>query len=114
MQADEIQLFVDETGGRYRATQEVGRGVLTTVAKAEPMAADASNGHVAVKTVLPLWVGHPIAEARIARERELSALLYADVSAHDSARILCGGRQALANGRSRPFHVSALDRKSVV
>ncbi len=109
MQADEIHLFVDETGGRYRAMQEVGRGVLTTVTKAEPMAAGAgSNGHVAVKTVLPLWVGHPIAEARIARERELSALLYAEVSAHDSARILCGGRQALASGRSRPFHVSAL------
>lgn len=107
MRTDESQVFVDEAGRRYRAMHEVGRGVLTSVAKAEPMGESAPSA-VAVKTVLPLWVGHPIAEARIARERELSDLLYAGDASQDRARIWCGGRQVLDNGRSRPFHVSAL------
>jgi serine/threonine protein kinase len=107
VQGDDAALFVDEAGGRFRATREVGRGVLTSVTKAEPLGDDPCSA-VALKTVLPLWIGHPIAEARIARERELSTLLYPEPGSYDSARILCGGRQTLPDGRSRPFHVSAL------
>jgi serine/threonine protein kinase len=113
--------FTDEEGRGYRSAEELGRGVLTTVCRAEREASDAESpistsiseasseaGQLVLKTVLPLWVGHPLAEARIAREREVSRALDDDVRC---ARVLAGGRQAETDdpgrrGRSRPFHVS--------
>lgn len=105
--ADEHSRFIDETGRCYTSIGEIGRGVLTTVAMAEAVTVPASRECVAIKTVLPLWIGHPLAEARISRERELSALLHADGEVFDNARIVAGGQQRFADGRSRPFHVSA-------
>jgi len=104
--------FTSEEGRVFHAQDEIGRGVLTFVAAGldgdghTPMLA---GGHrYAIKTVLPLWTGHPLAEARIARERELSAALH-DPAPHPACQqIVCGGRQKLDGGRSRPFHVSPL------
>jgi serine/threonine protein kinase len=111
-------LFRDEDGHHYEIRAELGRGVLTCVHEAltcnGPTAPPAQR--FALKTVLPLWVGHPLAEARIARERELSATLHPlhpekdaeSEGARRCARVLAAGRQDLSGGRSRPFHVSAL------
>ncbi len=96
-------MFVDDGGRRYLLQAEIGRGVLTSVG-----AAEADRSRYAIKTVLPMWVGHPIAEARIARERELSAAIHEQAEHAHCARILGGGRQSVGEGRSRPFHVSPL------
>jgi serine/threonine protein kinase len=104
--------FTDEQGRRYSATVELGRGVLTAVYKAAPLGAGpAGSTSLALKTVLPLWIGHPLAEARIAREREVSASIH---SAHTGGeaellcgKVLAGGRQ-FCEGRTRPFNVSVL------
>jgi serine/threonine protein kinase len=97
--------FTTEGGIAYDADREIGRGVLTSVLSAREHRATTP---VAIKTVLPLWTGHPLAEARIARERELSLALHASDSGHACARVLDGGRQKLDDGRERPFHVSPL------
>src|SRR5687768_13970541 len=86
---EESLAFVDDEGRGYRVHEELGRGVLTHVRAAErvgggPPFEPAGDGGprvavdpgLAIKTVLPLWVGHPLAEARIARERELSHALH--------------------------------------
>ncbi len=104
-------LFCDEEGRTYRPERELGRGVLTSVDSATLIVGGRAAAHpeFAIKTVLPLWVGHPLAEARIARERELSAAIHPPGSQHPfCARIIGAGRQSLDNGRSRPFHVTAL------
>ncbi len=99
-------LFLDDLGRRYEAHAELGRGVLTYVQAAARVGEQDPTAY-AIKTLLPLWVGHPIAEARIARERELSSALHGTGDAHAScARILGAGRQPLDEVRSRPFHVS--------
>ncbi|MEO6950810.1 MAG: serine/threonine-protein kinase [Polyangia bacterium] len=97
--------FVDEDGRSYLLQAEIGRGVLTSVGSAE---ARPTDGRYAIKTVLPMWVGHPLAEARIARERELSTAIHETSQHANCARILNGGRQSVGDGRSRPFHVSPL------
>lgn len=99
--------FVDEAGRSYLLSAEIGRGVLTSVGSAEAQPTPTS-GRYAIKTVLPMWVGHPLAEARIARERELSAAIHQTSQHAHCARILNGGRQPVGDGRSRPFHVSPL------
>jgi serine/threonine protein kinase len=104
--------FVDDKGQCYRAHEELGRGVLTSVRSAcrhvDDHADDASDALV-IKTVLPLWIGHPLAEARIARERDVSRALETDNPDDElgCARVLAFGRQTCDAGRSRPFHVSA-------
>lgn len=106
--------FVDDKGQCYRAHEELGRGVLTSVRSAcrheDGHSDDGSDPTLAIKTVLPLWIGHPLAEARIARERDVSRALF-DVENPDDdlacARVLAFGRQTCDGGRSRPFHVSA-------
>jgi len=106
--------FTSEEGRVFRTQGEIGRGVLTFVLDGvdggghDEARERAAGGRYAIKTVLPLWTGHPLAEARIARERELSIALH-DPSPHPSCQeIVCGGRQKLEDGRSRPFHVSPL------
>jgi serine/threonine protein kinase len=106
--------FVDDKGQCYRAHEELGRGVLTSVRSAcrhvDDRADDASDPTLAIKTVLPLWIGHPLAEARIARERDVSRALFEIDNADDElgcARVLAFGRQTCDAGRTRPFHVSA-------
>ncbi len=106
--------FVDDKGQCYRAHEELGRGVLTSVRSAcrhvDDHADDTSYPTLAIKTVLPLWIGHPLAEARIAREREVSRALFEIDKADDElgcARVLAFGRQTCDGGRTRPFHVSA-------
>jgi serine/threonine protein kinase len=122
LEPEESLAFVDDEGRGYRVHEELGRGVLTHVRAAERVGGgpplevagdDAQLGApglgLAIKTVLPLWVGHPLAEARIARERELSRALHdKDGSpATRCARILAAGRQPQPGGRTRPFHVTA-------
>jgi serine/threonine-protein kinase len=105
--------FVDENGHGYRAADEIGRGVLTNVYRAEPDDASigatsiTDGGQLVLKTVLPLWVGHPLAEARIAREREVARSIADGAGDARCARIVAAGRQAGHRaGQSRPFHVA--------
>jgi serine/threonine-protein kinase len=108
--------YCDDQGRRYRASEELGRGVLTAVYAAEPERAEAPGtsvlgpgprprGALAIKTILPLWAGHPLAEARIAREHEVSDALEGVSDDAPCVRIVAAGRQACEGG-TRPFHVA--------
>ncbi len=107
---DAPERFVDAAGRVYLAAEEIGRSLLTSVRAAT----DAADGTaLALKTVLPLWIGHPHAEARIARELEVADTLAAAAKAGRGgdglrlcSRVVAAGRQPCGDARTRPFNVA--------